>query len=249
MSKLTRLRAARVVRAHGRRPKRTQEERRRSTQESVLNAAMEVLIEVGFARFTTAEVAARAGVSRGAQMNYFRTRDDLILATGRSTLAKAQQEALAIAERSMAARNTLESFLRDAERFFLGKHYTAMMEVTVAARTDPALAREIGSLLAEYRRTLNKIWIDAFCRAGYERGKAEELVKLTNHIYRGMALTAVWAGSREEDRRLRRLWAAKAKQLLKSQAGRGKVGNDSNTRRRLVGRIDSEFKKGSAPPV
>lgn len=204
----------RAPKRSGYRPKRSQAERRESTQSSILNAAIKVLLEKGYANFTTAEVAKRAGVSRGAQMNYFRTRDDLILATGRYTLARSTEEAVAFAEQSISTRSTLTAFLQNSERFFLGEHYTAMMEVTVAARTDPKIAREIVSLLTRYRRALNDIWIEAFCEAGYDRKSVVELIKLTNHIYRGMALTAVWAQNKDEDRKLRSLWGRLTKELL-----------------------------------
>jgi len=204
----------RATRRPARRARRSQAERRENTQNSVLNAAIKVLLKRGYANFTTAEVAQIAGVSRGAQMNYFRTRDDLVLATGRYTLSRSTEEAIAFAEKSVSTRSTLTAFLENAERFFLGENYTAMMEVTVAARTDPRLAREIVSLLTQYRRTLNDIWIDAFTRAGYDRKTVVELIKLTNHIYRGMALTAVWAQDKGEDRKLRSLWGRMAKELL-----------------------------------
>ena len=61
-------------------PRRTQEERRAGTQSRILTAALDVLVEKGHAHFTTIGVAAKAGVSRGAQENYFRTRTDLIAA-------------------------------------------------------------------------------------------------------------------------------------------------------------------------
>ena len=51
---------------------RTQAERRHATQAKVLEAAIDALLDVGYARFTATDVAARAGVSRGAQSHYFR---------------------------------------------------------------------------------------------------------------------------------------------------------------------------------
>ncbi len=53
--------------------------RRRRTQEVVLDAAIELPFERGHTNFTTADVAERAGVSRGAQNHYFRTKSDLVL--------------------------------------------------------------------------------------------------------------------------------------------------------------------------
>ena len=49
--------------------RRTQEQRRADTQSRILTAALEVLVEKGHAHFTTTGVAAKAGVSRGAQDN------------------------------------------------------------------------------------------------------------------------------------------------------------------------------------
>lgn len=204
------------------RPKRTQAERRETTQTRVLNAAIKVLLEKGYANFTTAEVAKKAGVSRGAQMNYYRTRNDLILAARRYYLAKTTAEAASFAEKSLATHNTLEAFLENVNNFFLGESYTASIEFTVAARTDAYLARGIGSLLAEYRHTRDHIWIDTFCRAGYDRKAAQDFVLLTNHVYRGMALSAIWASAenKEEDRKLRGLWTRMAKSLIKNKKRR-----------------------------
>jgi len=53
-------------------PKRgTQDERRRATQEAILKAAVALLVEEGYAKFSTISVAKRAGVSRGARENHF----------------------------------------------------------------------------------------------------------------------------------------------------------------------------------
>jgi AcrR family transcriptional regulator len=62
------------------RPRRTQEERWRTTQQAILEAAIAVLVKEGYAGFSTITVARRAGVSRGAREYYFRTKYDLIAA-------------------------------------------------------------------------------------------------------------------------------------------------------------------------
>src|ERR1700747_1260126 len=55
-------------------PRRTQAERRAATRAALLDAALECLIEEGYANLTTRNVAERAGVSQGTQMHYFPTR-------------------------------------------------------------------------------------------------------------------------------------------------------------------------------
>lgn len=67
------------------------EKMRAQARETILAAAMEVFGEKGFGVATTAEVAARAGVSKGLVFNYFPTKDALLQAL----IEKALGEALA----------------------------------------------------------------------------------------------------------------------------------------------------------
>src|SRR5690349_24160598 len=59
---------------------RTQQQRREETRRALLDAAVESLIEVGFARTTTLEVQRRAEVSRGALLHHFPSRAELLVA-------------------------------------------------------------------------------------------------------------------------------------------------------------------------
>src|SRR6187402_1697681 len=59
---------------------RTQQQRRDETRRALLDAAVESLIEVGFARTTTLEVQRRANVSRGALLHHFPSKAELLVA-------------------------------------------------------------------------------------------------------------------------------------------------------------------------
>src|ERR1043165_9988837 len=59
---------------------RTQQQRRDETRRALLDAAVESLIEVGFARTTTLEVQRRADVSRGALLHHFPSKAELLVA-------------------------------------------------------------------------------------------------------------------------------------------------------------------------
>src|SRR5678815_4844104 len=63
----------------GRAP-RTQQQRREETRRALLDAAVESLIGVGFARTTTLEVQRRADVSRGALLHHFPSKAELLVA-------------------------------------------------------------------------------------------------------------------------------------------------------------------------
>ena len=60
--------------------RRTQEERTAAMRERLLNATVECLYELGYAKTTTTAIVERAGVSRGAQLHHFPTKADLAIA-------------------------------------------------------------------------------------------------------------------------------------------------------------------------
>ena len=56
-----------------------QEERSAETRRRLLDATVACLFERGYAGTTTTEIAARAGVSRGAQLHHFPKKDELVV--------------------------------------------------------------------------------------------------------------------------------------------------------------------------
>src|SRR2546422_865240 len=60
---------------------RTQQQRRDETRRAILDAAVDTLIELGYARTTTLEVQRRAELSRGALLHHFPSKAGLLAAT------------------------------------------------------------------------------------------------------------------------------------------------------------------------
>lgn len=172
--------------------RRTQEQRRRETQEKILRAAIDLLVEEGYAGFSTIAVAARAGVSRGARENYYRTKYDLIKAAWHAALQRAEERSRLRADRSRMSANPVEEFLASSESFFLSKDYLAMIELAMAARTDRRLAHIFHDLFRENRRRADLVWVEALARAGYPKREVERYIALANCVFRGVALMAAW---------------------------------------------------------
>ncbi|MGA8126368.1 MAG: helix-turn-helix domain-containing protein, partial [Mycobacterium sp.] len=59
-----------------RRVRRTQAERSAAMRTRLLDATIECLVSYGYAGTTTPRVAERAGVTRGAQIHHFRSKED-----------------------------------------------------------------------------------------------------------------------------------------------------------------------------
>jgi AcrR family transcriptional regulator len=172
--------------------RRSQKERRQRTQELVLDAAIELLFERGYVNFTTADVAERAGVSRGAQNHYFRTKNDLVLSACRRAMAIAIENAKSMAAEARGSSDVLSYFIDQSRRFFLTPSYIATIDLLVAARTDLALSEDYNQLIAATRESIDAIWMSVFDEAGIPHDQAFVLMSLTHNLMRGMAISRLW---------------------------------------------------------
>src|SRR5215475_6699029 len=115
-------RAARTTR-------RTHAERRSATQAAILSASVKLLIEGGYAGFSAARVAARAGVSRGAQEHYYPTKHKLIAATTQQAMVEAIEHARSLAASASHSPDPVAKFLQDSEHFFFNPLFRALIEI------------------------------------------------------------------------------------------------------------------------
>lgn len=169
----------------------SQPERRQRTQNRLLRAAIEILIERGYSNLTLDVVSRRAGVSRGAQTNYYPTKRSLLLATARQVVADGipDQPSPGL-PRTPTKADVLTAFIRESRKFFLSPRYTAMIELHVAGRHDPSLASELEALQRKAREAIDDVWLDRFTSAGVSIKDAKDIVGMTDHFFRGVALLA-----------------------------------------------------------
>jgi len=132
------------------RVRRTQQERSAAMRLRLLDAAVDCLHDLGYSRTTTIEVAARAGVSRGAQLHHFPTKERLVTEAVRHVLAKRLEEfreAIATlpegADRPGAAIDIVWDKLS-------GRAFYAWLELIVASRTDAALHEVVVEIAGQF---------------------------------------------------------------------------------------------------
>lgn len=179
--------------------RRTQEERSAETRGRLLEATIDLLIERGYARLTTADIARRAGVSNGARVHHFRTKEDLVVAANR----QAYDEAIALGtERAKTSRNPVRDLIADLFSLYFGRFFLGSLDSVIAARTDRRLARHIHPVVAHYHAAMRAAWTKALCGAGYGRTRAEEIYDIILGQVRGMALTSAWRPDPRKNARL-----------------------------------------------
>jgi AcrR family transcriptional regulator len=176
----------------GRKARRTQLQRRNETLAAILQASINLLAEKGYAGFSASRVAAAAGVSRGAQEHYFPKKNDLIAAATHHAMRQAVEHAQSLALTATRSTDPLAKFLTDSEHFFFRPAFRAMIEVMIAARSEPGLSRLVHPIVMDARRSLNGIWIETLCVAGYPRERAQQFIELTHYLLRGVFVVSTW---------------------------------------------------------
>lgn len=128
--------------ALGEEPVRWQQRKSAQTRLRMLEAGVDALVEGGYAGLTTAQVAERAGVSRGAMHHHFATRIDLVGAVVDHIFYQRMRLFLDEYLAMMAQRRGEELIDLATEahwRSVQTREYAAYLELAVAARTDAEL--------------------------------------------------------------------------------------------------------------
>ena len=135
--------------------RRSQASRRAATRGALLDATLEVLVEVGYAGLTTGQVVARAGVTRGAQAHYFATKAEMVVQALDHLTARLVAEMVAQPlRRAEGDRAQFELLLNRLWEVNAGPASTALLELLVAARTDPELREHLVRFDRQVARTL-----------------------------------------------------------------------------------------------
>jgi len=109
----------------------------------LLDATVECLVAYGYAGTTTHRVAEVAGVTRGAQVHHFRSKEDLVAAAIAYLAEQRTQAAIRELDRVQATSDPIAAVLDYLWESHQGPIFVATVELWVAARTDPVLARHV----------------------------------------------------------------------------------------------------------
>ncbi|TCJ28282.1 TetR/AcrR family transcriptional regulator [Nocardioides jejuensis] len=120
---------------------RSQAERTAASRLELLNAALEVLDESGFAGLTVADVCKRAGRTVGTHLHQFGTKAALVAAAVDALAARRIADARADLERE--PRRGAEAALDVVWQFYAGPTFVVALELWVAARTNPELREHL----------------------------------------------------------------------------------------------------------
>ena len=163
-------------------------------RDTILDAALECFITIGYASTTTARIAEKAGVSRGAMLHHFPSKTELMQAAVEYLHEKLLEiyagnietvsPDLPVDERN---RKGLEGYWN----YLSSELYVAYHELCVAGRTDPELQHILEDSIARFDDNIVKSNRSLFPEWS-ERGELYELaMDITKFLMEGMAVSQI----------------------------------------------------------
>ncbi|KAA1430902.1 TetR/AcrR family transcriptional regulator [Mycolicibacter arupensis] len=123
--------------------RRTQAERSAAMRTRLLDATIECLVNYGYSGTTTPRIAELAGVTRGAQIHHFRSKEDLVVAAVEHLAQQRTQAAIRELGQVRSIPDPVATALNFLWEAHQGPMFIATVELWVAARTDRVLAQHI----------------------------------------------------------------------------------------------------------
>ena len=136
---------------------RTQQQRREETIARLLDASIETVVEVGYARASAAVIARRAQVSDGALFRHFPTMGDFMAATAHEVMRRQLDLFTKRVAEIPADKPAMEAALTILRDVTGNATNTVMYELLVAARTDEKLRATLQEVLTEYAANIHDI--------------------------------------------------------------------------------------------
>lgn len=184
-----------------------QEQRTRAMRQRLLEATVECLVEHGWSGTSTTLISERAGVSRGAQLHHFPTKQDLVFAAVEHLTELRGTELARAAEELPQGPHRVRAVLAMLADHFTSPVFTAALELWVAARTDPALHAQVVPLEQRVGRNTHRLTVELL-GADEDRPGDRELVQSTLDLVRGLGLANTISDDRARRQRILDHWAA-----------------------------------------
>ena len=180
--------------------RRTQEERSSATRKALLASARDTISELGYSATTTAETAKRAGVSRGAQLHHYATKQDLLLSVIDYIHGQVETDVEEISRRIDGGPDEdIRRFICELwNRVFAEENFNPNIELVTAARTNAELSERLKKRWKRLANTYDEVWNNTLARSGYSSQESKALLPLTLNLLRGMAVQRIAMGNDPE---------------------------------------------------
>ena len=205
---------------------RTQEERTSATRARLVEATLDLLLSKGYAGTTTVDIAARAGLTRGALAHHYAGKDELVVEAFDRHLTIVTQEIRTYATLVRDGSLSLDDFIDRVWTIFSGRFFMLTLEEVTAARHNDFLRVRLVARTRDFHESLDAIWRQFFDETGLNPLEIEVMLNATLCLLRGMGVQTVLRDDPVYFRRLLRFWKSILKEQIKAAttaASKGKA--------------------------
>ena len=204
LSELTDERPIKRTRAPGKK-RRTQAQRTQEMRTRILDAAVGVLRKKGYAHFRTADVAKAAGVSRGAQLHHFATKEKLVYATMEHVFHNVLETSRVRARTLKRGEDPLERVVADAREFFFSTPFFISLDIATSIN-NARFRKQLMAMVRNARLPAEQAWRQTLVANGMSEQVADDVLWLTLGLVRGLAVRMLWQNEPARFDRLLALW-------------------------------------------
>jgi AcrR family transcriptional regulator len=173
--------------------RRTQAERVRTMRSRLLDATVECLVETGYSGFSTNDVVKRAGVSRGALVHHFPSKTQLVAAAADRLVEQRVEDFRETMTALEPGELTVPAALDVLWSFYEGPTFAALLELTVAARTNSELREVVAGGPARIGKAAYDVFLELFPEFRTV-SFARELVEGVLGLFAGIAIQGMVDG-------------------------------------------------------
>ncbi len=155
------------------------------TRARVIEATIRCIVKVGYANTTTPQIAAEAGLSRGAMLHHFENGAAVI----KAAIVELHEKRLRAFRRAAdTGEHDTATLVRTYWRQIQRPAFVAFHELALAARTNPELARILQPLQVEFRERFNAQAVVLFPEWQADRQGFNLAMTLSQTMLEGMAI-------------------------------------------------------------
>jgi len=198
-----------------------QETKSLKTRKAICDATVSCLVEYGYGETTLARVVEKAGLSNGALLHHFPSKEHLMTAAAEYLFGRTlNRPRRRLPENAGDADVIAADLLTNWSYYINTPQYRALLEILIASRTDKNLRKQISETLHDYHRRAVEHMMATYESASDEPEDAELLPVMSNIFFRGLLIQDQYSADPKKQQRMVERWIEIVAPLLRPKAGR-----------------------------
>jgi AcrR family transcriptional regulator len=202
------------------RKRRTQAERSDAMRKRLIRATLECIARDGYAGTTVSAIVKRAGVSRGAHVHHYPSKNALIVDAAEYLLRRAYRilgdVLLGIADEDDRLRALMQTVWQE---IYDTRMFRAFFELLMASQHDAELAAALRAIMVRFQQTADTAIFHYFEPRGAGSEDLRDLFMMTTVLFGGMSVGAQLAQNSSDARRHLAIWTRLMASQMRARKG------------------------------